>query len=107
MDELTCVPETQLSQQAAGVEEVVVGVEDPLQMSDTEQGDIAPETQQDSDSSDEDIADTQDTQAAGGTRKGKGKGKSTTREGQYVSEEKADKRVKKAAVLFSADNEQK
>ena len=34
MDELTCVPETQQSQQAAGVEEVVVGVEDPLQMSD-------------------------------------------------------------------------
>ena len=57
LDELTCVPETQQSQQAAGVEEVVVGVEDPLQMSDTEQGDIALETQQDSDSSDEDIAD--------------------------------------------------
>ena len=88
-----------------------MGVEDPLQMSDTEQGDIAPETQQDSDSSDEDIADTQDTQAAGGTHKGKGKGKckgkSMTREGQHLSEEKADKRVKEAAVLFSADNEQK
>ena len=75
VDELTCVPETQQSQQAAGVEEAVVGVEDPLQMSDTEQGDIAPEIQQDSDSSDEDIADTEDTQAAMGTRKGKGKGK--------------------------------
>ena len=33
------------------------------------QGDIALETQQDSDSSDEDIADTQDTQAAGGERR--------------------------------------
>ena len=64
----SCIPETQHSQQAAGVEELVVGVEDPLEMSDTEQGDIALETQQDSDSSDEDIADTQDTQAAGGHR---------------------------------------
>ena len=36
MDELTCVPETQQSQQAARVEEVVVGVEDPLQIWDTE-----------------------------------------------------------------------
>ena len=61
MDELSGVPETQQSQQAAGVE-MVVRVEDPLQMY-TEQGDIALETQQDSDSSDEDIADTQ---AAGG-----------------------------------------
>ena len=51
-----CVPEIQ---QAAGVEELVVGVEDSLEMLDTEQGDIALETQQDSDSSDEDIADTQ------------------------------------------------
>ena len=85
----------------------MVGVEDSLQMSDTEQGDIAPEKQQDSDSSDEEIADTQDTQAAGGTHKGKGKGKgkSMAREGQYVSEEKADKRVKKVAVLFSAEKE--
>ena len=91
MDELTCVPETQQSQQAAGVEEVVVGVEDPLQMSDTEQGDIALETQHESDSSAEDIADTQDTHAAGGTRKGK----------------KADKRGKKTAVVFSDENEQK
>ena len=110
LEELTCVPKSQQSQQAAGVE-VVVGVEGPLQMSDTEEGDIVPETQQDSDSSDEDIADTQDTQAAGGTHKGKGKGKgkgkSMTREGQYVSEEKADKRVKKAIVLFTADNERK
>ena len=55
--ELSCIPETQQSQQAAGVEELVVG--DPLEMSDTEQSDIALETQQDSDSSDEDIADTQ------------------------------------------------
>ena len=91
MDELTCVPETQQSQQAAGVEEVVV--EDPLQMSDTEQGDIALETQQESNSSAEDIADTQDTHAAGGTQKGKGK--------------KFDKRAKKTAVLFSDENEQK
>ena len=75
VDKLSCVPETQQSQQAAGVEELVVGLEDPLQMSDTEQGDIALETQQDSDSSDEDVADTQDTQAAGGTLKGKCKGK--------------------------------
>ena len=37
----------------------------------------------------------------------KGKGKSTAREGQYVSEEKAEKRGKKAAVLFSAEKEQK
>ena len=36
-------------------------------MSDTEQYDIALETQQDLDSSDEDIADTQDTQDARGT----------------------------------------
>ena len=60
---------------------------------------------QDSDSSDEDIGDTQDTQAAGRTQKGKGK--STTKEGQYVSEEKADKRGKKPALLFSAEKEQK
>ena len=33
MDELSCVPEIQ---QAAGVEELVVGVEDSLEMSDTE-----------------------------------------------------------------------
>ena len=68
VDELSCVPETQQSQQAAGVEEVVVGVEDPLEMSDTEKGDIAHETQQVLYSNDEDIADTQDTQAAGGHR---------------------------------------
>ena len=68
VDELYCVPET-------GVEELVVGVEDPLQMSDTKQRD-------------------------------KGKGKSS-REGQHVSEEKADKRSKKPAVLFSAEEEQK
>ena len=44
MDELSCVPETQQSQQAAGVEELVVGVEDPLELSDTEQGDFGLET---------------------------------------------------------------
>ena len=70
-------------------------------MSDTEQGDIAFETQQDSDSSDE---DTQDTQAAAGTQKGKGKGK-PSREGQHVLEEKANKRSKKPAVLFSAEEQ--
>ena len=58
VDELTCVLETQQSQQPAGVKELVVGVEDPLEMSDTEQGDIVLETQQYSDSSDQDIADT-------------------------------------------------
>ena len=85
----SCVPETQQSQQAAGVEELLVVVEDPLVMSDTEQGDIGLETQQDLDSSDE---DTQDTQAAGGTQKGK---------------DMADKRSKKPTVLFSAEEEQK
>ena len=40
----------------------MVGVEDPLEMSDTEQGDIGLEKQPESDTSDE---DTQDTQAAG------------------------------------------
>ena len=90
IDELTCVPETPQSQQAPGMEEVMVGVEDPLQMSDIEQGDIALETQQESDSSAEDIADTH---AAGGTQKGKGK--------------KAEKRGKKTAVVFSDENEQK
>ena len=84
VDEVTCVPETQQSQQADGVKDVVVGVEDPLQMSDTEQGDIALETQQESDSSAEDIADTQDTHVTGETQKGKGK--------------KADKRGKKTAI---------
>ena len=43
-----------------GCEKVVVRVEDPLEMSDTEQGDTGLETQQDSDSSDQDIADKQD-----------------------------------------------
>ena len=74
-------------------EELVVGVEDPLQMSDTEQGDIALETQQDSDSNDN-MADTQDAQATWGTQKGKGKDKSKNREGQHVSEEIADKKAK-------------
>ena len=73
MDELTCVPETQQSQQAAGVEEVVVVVEDPLQMSDTEQGDSVLETQQESVSSAEDIADTQDTLPLGGNRRARAK----------------------------------
>ena len=54
VDELSGVPETQQSQEAAGVEEVVVGVVDPLEMSGTE----PDETQQDSDSSDDNIADT-------------------------------------------------
>ena len=88
MDELSCVPETQ---QAARVEELVVGVEDPLEMSDTEQGDIGLETQQESDTSDE------DTQAAAATtQKGKGTGKG-----------KAGKRSKKPPVLFSPEQEQK
>ena len=39
-------------------------MEDPLEMSDTEQGGIGLETQHKSDTTDE---DTQDTQAAGGT----------------------------------------
>ena len=77
LHELTSVPETQQSQQAAWVEEAVVGVEDPLQMSDKEQGDIVPETQQDSDSSDEDIADTQDTQAAGGHTRARAKARAS------------------------------
>ena len=89
VDELSCVSQTQQSQQAAGVEELVVGVEDPQEMSDTEQGDIGLDTQHESDTSDE---DTQDTQAAGGTQKGKGK---------------ADKRSKKPPVLFSSEQEQK
>ena len=66
VDELSCVPETQ---QAAGVEELVVGVEEPLEMLDIEQGDIGLETQHESDTSDE---DTLDTQAAAATQKGKG-----------------------------------
>ena len=90
VDELSWVPETQQSQQATGVEKLVVGVEDLLEMSDTEQGDIGLETQHESDTSDE------DTQAAGGTQMGKGTGKG-----------KADKRSKKPAVLFSAEQEQK
>ena len=76
VDKLSCVQETQ---QAAGVE-------DPLEMSDAEQGDIGLETQHKVDTSDE---DTQDTQAAGSTQKGKGTGKG-----------KADKGNKKLPVLF-------
>ena len=91
VDELSCVPEPQ---QAAGVEELVVGVEDPLEMSVTEQGDIGLETQQELDTSD---ADTEDIQAAAATtQKGKGTGKG-----------KADKRSKKPSVLFSPAQEQK
>ena len=62
-------------------------------MLDTEQIDFGLETQHDSNTSDE---DTQDTQAPGGTHKGKGTGKG-----------KADKRSKKPEVLFSAEQEQK
>ena len=51
------------------------------------------ETLQESDSNAEDIADTKDTHAAGGTQKGNGK--------------EADKRGKKTAVVFSDENEQK
>ena len=86
VDELSCVPETQ---QAAGVEELMEGVEDPLEMSDTEQGDIGLETQHDSDTSNEDM---QAPQAATGTQSGKGK---------------ADKRSKKSPVLFTNEQEQK
>ena len=89
--ELNCVPETQ---QAAGVEELVVGVEDPLKMSDTEQGDIGLQTQHESDTSDE---DTQDTQAAA----------ATTQKGKGTDKSKADKRSKKPPVLFSAEQERK
>ena len=70
-----------------------MGVENPLEMSDTEQGDIGLETQHELDISDE---DTPDTQAVGGTQKGKGTGKG-----------KANKRSKKRPVLFSAEQEQK
>ena len=89
MDELSFVPETQQSQQD-GVEELVVGVMDPVEMSDTEQGDIGLGTQHDLDTSDE------DTQAARGTQSGKGKDKG-----------KADKRSKKPPVLFTTEQEQK
>ena len=91
VDELSCVPETQQSQQAAGMEELVVGLEDPLEMSDTEQGHIELETPHESDTSYE---DTQDTQAAAATQKGKGTGKGN-----------ADKKSKKAPVLFGAEQE--
>ena len=78
VDGLSCVPGTQQRQQATGVEELVVGVVDPVELLDTEQGDTGLETQHDSDTSDE------DTQAATGTQTGKCKGKA-----------KADKRSKK------------
>ena len=79
VDKLSCTTETQQKQQAAGVEELVVGVEDSLEMSDTEQGDIALETQQDSDSSDENICDTKDTQSAGGHRRAREKARASQR----------------------------
>ena len=78
------------------MEKVVVGVEDPLQMSDTEQGDTVPETQQELDSSHEDIADMEDTHAVGRTQKGKGI-RSSSRE--VVSEDKADKRGKNSCCV--------
>ena len=89
VDELSCVPETQ---QAAGLEELVVGLEDPLEMS--EQGDIQLETQHKSDTSD---GDTHDTQAAA----------TTTQKGKGIGKGKANKRSKKPPVLFSAEQEQK
>ena len=39
--------------------------------------------------------------------KGKAKGKSKTKERQDVTEERATKRIKKPAVLFTAEEEQK
>ena len=83
VDELSCVPETQ---QAAGVEELVVGVEDPLEMSDTEQGDIGLETQHKSDTCYE---DTQDTRASAATQKGKARARLTkgARNPQFSSTE--------------------
>ena len=86
VDELSCVPETQ---QAAG-EELVVGVEDPLEISDTEQGDIGLETQQELDTNDE---NTQDTQSAA----------ATTQKGKDTGKGKADKRSKKPTILFSPE----
>ena len=88
VDELSCVPEIQ---QAAGVEELVEGVEDPQEMSDTEQGDIGLETQHESDTSDE------DTQAAA----------ATTQKGKDTGKGKADKRSKIPPGLFKAEQEQK
>ena len=82
VDELSCVPETQQSQQADWVEELVVGVEDPLEMLDTEQGDIGLETQHESDTSDEDM---QDTQAAEAKQKGKGTVLSAEQEQKLVN----------------------
>ena len=53
-----------------------MGVQDPLEMSDTEEEhDIVPKTQQDSDSSDEDIGDTKNAPPPKRLPKGKGKGK--------------------------------
>ena len=81
VDELSCVPKTQ---QAGGVQELVAGVEDPLERSDT--GDIGLETQQESDISDE---DTQDTQAAA----------ATTQKGKGTDKGKTDKKNKKPPVF--------
>ena len=58
MDTLNGVPETQQSQQAAEVEELVLGMKDPLEMLGKEQGDIGQKTQQKSDTIDEDTQDT-------------------------------------------------
>ena len=87
---MSCVPETQ---QAGEVEHLEVGVEDPLEILDTEQGDRL-ETQHESDKSDQ---DTQNTQAAA----------ATTQKGMGTGKGKADKRNKKPPVLFSAELEQK
>ena len=69
-------------------------------MSDTEQGDIALKTQQDSDSSDEDIADTQDTKAARGEqrRASQGPGK-----GNMYQKRRLRKEARKP--LFSSEEE--
>ena len=75
-----------------------MGVEDPLQMLDTEQGDIALEKKQDSDQM---MRTLLTHRLLGGHRRAK------TREGQHVSEEKADKRSKKSPVLLSAEEEKK
>ena len=75
-----------------------MGAEDPLQMSDTEQGDIAPETQQDSDSSDEDIADTQDTQAAGGHTRARAKARASQQQGRGNMYQK--RRLTKESRIF-------
>ena len=109
VDELSCISETQQSQQAAGVEELVVGVKDPLEMSDKEQGDMGLRHSR----IHIQVIRTHRTRrlqgytGCWGSPKGKGKGKSKTKEGQDITEEMADKRSKKPAVLFAAEEEQK